>query len=106
MSETRNGTNVNVVGIITGTVAIISAIAAVLIPMRQSVENLYNLIDKQDKVIEGVRNTTSPEAASKIAEFGQQFVEIETQFKWVREVQNTKIEHLERRISVLEKTRS
>ena len=86
--------------------AVIGGLAAIVRPMQQNIDSNEASI-RRDLVrvetdINHLKIYSSTESASKFSEIKVMFAEVETQFKWLREVMQGRIDGLIKRVESLE----
>lgn len=75
--------------------AVIGGLAAIIQPMRQQQDALQKQIDE-------VKNNGSPASGAHMASMEQKFVEVETQFRGISNLEQANRKAMEERISILE----
>ncbi len=76
--------------------AVIGGMAAVVMPMQQQITSLGDIVERHADI------RAHPTAREDVATIRAQLTEVETQFRWIREVLEIKSAALERRVHDLE----
>ncbi len=104
MAEKRNNGATAAVGAVLGLLALIAGVYAMVQPMNQRIDFVDQQMEKLEirlvKSLERHIETAShPQAARDLATMSERFKEVETQFRSLREVQLTKFQELNRRVT-------
>ena len=101
----NGGNGIKTLSVVISIIAMIIGLAAAIIrPIQQSIDDLNTRMDRLTVDLKEARQQPVPETSARLAEIGKQFVEVETQFRWMRETSQIEIAGHQRRIADIEKS--
>jgi SMC interacting uncharacterized protein involved in chromosome segregation len=90
-------------GAVVAILAVIGGMAAIIMPMNQSIQSLRDQIKEDRVALESHAQIKGhPGIMAEVAALGQRFAETETQFKWQKEVFENEKADVHRRIDKIE----
>lgn len=96
MTIPPNGNGKRSLEVIMAILALVAGVTAICLPMKQSIDSAEARLDRHERQPGHTENTT------RIAAQNEKFAEIETQFKWLREMMMEKASENRSRIEKLE----